>query len=74
VCVATAYLLSVAMLDNFQRYFRFYLASFLFGLLLVGIRWQAAPLGANELENEPAETSVPAPLPVHGEVGSVAIR
>jgi hypothetical protein len=31
------------MLKNFQRYFRFYLASFLFGLLLVGMRWQAAP-------------------------------
>lgn len=33
------------MLKNFQRYFRFYLATFLCGLLLIGIRWQAAPLG-----------------------------
>ncbi|GAB3572156.1 hypothetical protein [Hymenobacter daeguensis] len=62
------------MLKNFQRYFRFYLASLLFGMLLVGIRWQAAPLGANELEKEPAETSVPAGRPVHAAAGSVAIR
>ena len=40
------------MLDNFQRYFRFYLASFLFCLLLVGIRWQAAPLGTSVVERE----------------------
>lgn len=33
------------MLKNFQRYFRFYLATFLCGVLLIGIRWQAAPLG-----------------------------
>jgi hypothetical protein len=62
------------MLKNFQRYFRFYLASFLFGLLLVGIRWQAAPLGNAELENEPAETSAPAVQPVQAEAGTVAIR
>lgn len=41
------------MLKNFQRYFRFYLAAFLGGLLLVGIRWQAAPLG----EIQPTEQS-----------------
>lgn len=62
------------MLKNFQRYFRFYLASFLFGLLLVGSRWQAAPLGANELENEPAETSAPAAQPVQAAAGTVASR
>lgn len=62
------------MLTNFQRYFRFYLASFLFGLLLVGIRWQGAPLGAKELENEPAETSAPTPGPIRAEAGAVAIR
>jgi hypothetical protein len=33
------------MLKNFQRYFRFYLATFLCVLLLAGSRWQAAPLG-----------------------------
>jgi hypothetical protein len=62
------------MLTNFQRYFRFYLASFLFGLLLVGIRWQAAPLGANELENGPTETRVPTSGPAQAEAGAVAVR
>lgn len=62
------------MLTNFQRYFRFYLASLLFGLLLVGIRWQAAPLGANELENAPTETSAPPPGTARAEAGAVAIR
>ena len=28
------------MFRNFQRYFRFCLATFLFALLLVGMRWQ----------------------------------
>ncbi len=35
------------MLRNFQRYFRFYLASFLSVVLLAGVRWQAAPLGTS---------------------------
>ncbi|MBH8556618.1 hypothetical protein [Hymenobacter negativus] len=62
------------MLKNFQRYFRFYLASVLFGLLLAGIRWQTAPLGANELNTEPASTSAPAARPVHVASHSVAFR
>lgn len=40
------------MLKNFQHYFRFYLATFLFGLLLAGIRWQAAPLGGTKASKE----------------------
>ncbi|UOE33520.1 hypothetical protein MTP16_20650 [Hymenobacter monticola] len=44
------------MLKNFQRYFRFYLATFLCAVLLVGIRWQAAPLG----EMQQTEQSKPA--------------
>jgi hypothetical protein len=43
------------MLKNFQRYFRFYLATFLCAVLLVGIRWQAAPLG----ETQRTERSTP---------------
>jgi hypothetical protein len=41
------------MLKNFQRYFRFYLASLLCGLLLAGIRWQAAPLGEMQGAEQP---------------------
>ena len=62
------------MLKNFQRYFRFYLASFLFAVLLVGIRWQAAPLGAAELEKDPTETSIPAAQSVQSKVDIVATR
>ena len=62
------------MLNNIQRYFRFYLASFLFAVLLIGIRWQAAPLGAAELEEEPTEISVPATQSVSGKADIVAIR
>jgi hypothetical protein len=62
------------MLKNFQRYFRFYLASFLLGLLLVGIRWEAAPLGAGKLDNESSSTSAPIAPTVHVGVGTMAIR
>lgn len=60
------------MLMHIQRYFRFYLASFLFAVLLIGIRWQAAPLGAADLEKEPSE--VPAVQSVQTTAGIVAIR
>ncbi|WP_201978382.1 hypothetical protein [Hymenobacter rubidus] len=59
------------MLTNFQRYFRFYLASFLFGLLLVGIRWQAAPLGETVPTQEGAghdQQVVNPPRPATGEL------
>ncbi|MBO2008857.1 hypothetical protein [Hymenobacter negativus] len=62
------------MVKNFQRYFRFYLASFLFGLLLMGIRWQGAPLGAAGLEKEPTKTGASAPRPAPAGRATVAFR
>ncbi len=37
------------MFTNFQQYFRYYLALLLSALLAVGVRLQAAPLGANAI-------------------------
>lgn len=57
------------MLNNFQRYFRFYLALMLFGLLMVGIRWQSAPLGATT-----AATDAALARPAHAVLHVVAAR
>jgi hypothetical protein len=62
------------MLKNFQRYFRFYLASFLFGLLLVGMRWQAAPLGASPEKNEGAAANTPMADQGRADAGAVAVQ
>ena len=62
------------MLKNFQRYFRFYLASFLFALLLVGIRWQAAPLGAGKSDIDTGSAHTPVAHVAHVGVGAMAIR
>jgi hypothetical protein len=62
------------MLENFQRYFRFYLASFLLSLLLVGIRWGTAPLGASQLESEATPVRIPAARAAHTGVATMAVR
>ncbi|MFC6223398.1 hypothetical protein ACFP2F_09115 [Hymenobacter artigasi] len=59
------------MLKNFQRYFRYYLALLLFGLLLVGVRWQSAPLGAAMATTETAESAA---LSLHPATGAMALR
>ena len=61
------------MFKNFQRNFRYYLATFLCGLLLVGVRWQAAPLGTSKPEKEPTTTSTPAARPASAKTAAVAI-
>jgi hypothetical protein len=62
------------MLKNFQRYFRFYLATFLFSILLVGIRWQAAPLGAAELTEDAKSNDKQEVIQPHSVIGEVAVR
>ncbi|MDO7847173.1 hypothetical protein Q5H92_12445 [Hymenobacter sp. M29] len=62
------------MLKNFQRYFRFYLATFLFGLLLVGIRWQAAPLGEKLVPQETPDSEQQVVAPSHRVTGDMAMR
>jgi hypothetical protein len=62
------------MLKNFQRYFRFYLATFLFGLLLAGIRWQAAPLGEKVVPQEAPASEQQVVAPSHRAPGDLAMR
>ncbi|MDO7853350.1 hypothetical protein [Hymenobacter convexus] len=62
------------MLKNFQRYFRFYLATFLFGLLLAGIRWQAAPLGESVPPPEQSGSEQQVVAPLHRAAGDLAMR
>jgi hypothetical protein len=62
------------MLQNFQRYFRFYLATFLCGLLFVGIRWQAAPLGEAQPAEQMGNSENQNPKPAHTASGELAVR
>ena len=59
------------MYTNIQEYFRFYLALFLSIILAVGVRLQAAPLGAVQaVQDAPAAAGRPMPSPA----GAVAVR
>ena len=59
------------MYTNIQEYFRFYLALFLTIVLAVGVRLQAAPLGAGRAV---ADTPAPAGRPLPSAAGAVALR
>jgi len=62
------------MLKNFQHYFRFYLATFLCGLLLAGIRWQAAPLGEMQRTEHNKSSDNQSAESTHKAAGELATR
>ncbi|MBF9144163.1 hypothetical protein [Hymenobacter properus] len=64
----------MVMLKNFQRYFRFYLATFLGAVLLVGIRWQAAPLGEAQPVEQTNNSEIQNSKTAHAATSEVAVR
>ena len=55
------------MLQNFQRYFRFYLAFFLMGILFVGVSWQRLSVSDSQAASMPAAGQ---PAAAHGAVAT----
>ena len=62
------------MLQNFRRFFRFYLALFLFGLLLLGVHWQGAPLGVHAAGSATPVVHTVGHAPGARHLGAVATR
>ena len=62
------------MYTNIQEYFRFYLALFLTIILAVGVRLQAAPLGAGPEVREELASRAPAARPLAAASHALAAR
>ena len=62
------------MLTNIQQYFRYYLALMLSLLLAVGVRLQAAPLGASTPADASATVAAGTGLRAGHPVGVVGLR